>query len=272
MIEFLRGILSYEFMQRVLVAGPLISLCAALLGVTLVLKRYSMIGDGLSHVGFSALSIAAVLGIAPVYVALPAVMLAAFVLLRMNDKGILKGDSAIAIFSTTALAAGVIITSVGSKSTADLGGYMFGSILAVSEIDVLLSVAVCVCVTGVFVLFYNRIFSVTFDSAFSEASGVNCGMYDMLVSVLTAMVIVMGMRLMGTLLISGLIVFPALTAMRVCKSFLSVTVCAGIVSVGCFLIGIFVSYVSSIPAGASVVAVNSAAFLLFSVIGSFTKR
>ena len=260
------------FMLRVMIAGPIISLCAALLGVTLVLKRYSMIGDGLSHVGFGAMSIAAVAGLAPVYVALPAVMIAAFVLLRMNDKGMLKGDSAIAIFSTTALSAGVIITSVGAKSSADLGGFMFGSILAVDNVDVIMSVIIGVCVTVVFVLFYNRIFSVTFDSAFSEASGANCGVIDMVIAMLTAMTIVMGMRLMGTLLISGLIVFPALTAMRVCRSFLSVTVCAAAVSVGCFFVGILLSAMCAIPAGASVVAVNAGAFLVFSVVGRFAKR
>lgn len=262
---------SYEFMQRVLIAGPLISLCASLLGVILVLKRYSMIGDGLSHVGFGALSIAAVAGIAPLYIAIPVVILAAFVLLRMTDDSILNGDSAIAIFSTTALAAGVIITSIGSKSTADLGGYMFGSILAMSESDVWLSVILSAVVLSVFVIFYNRIFSVTFDSGFSKASGINTKMYDMLISVLTALTVVMGMRLMGTLLISGLIIFPALTAMRICRSFLGVTICAAVLSVVCFVIGLILSFSISIPAGASVVAVNVICFGVFTMIGKLKK-
>lgn len=267
----IKEMFSYSFMLRVLIAGPLISLCASLLGVTLVLKKYSMIGDGLSHVGFGALSIAAVLGIAPMYIAVPAVVAAAFILLRMNDENLLKGDSAIAVFSTVALSAGVIITSIGSKSTADLGGYMFGSILAMNESDVILSVILSAVVLIVFVLFYNRIFSVTFDSGFSEASGVNTKMYDMLISVLTALTIVMGMRLMGTLLISGLIIFPALTAMSVCRSFRSVTVCAAVISVVCFIIGLIVSFELSVPAGASVVAVNAVCFALFTVIGKIKK-
>lgn len=262
---------SYGFMQRVLIAGPLISLCASLLGVPLVLKKYSMIGDGLSHVGFGALTIAAVLGIAPMYISVPAVIAAAFILLRMNDENPLKGDSAIAVFSTAALAAGVIITSIGAKSTADLGGYMFGSILAMSDSDVIMSVILSAVVLCVFVLFYNRIFSVTFDSGFSEASGVNTKMYDMLISVLTALTIVMGMRLMGTLLISGLIIFPALTAMSVFRSFTGVTICAAIVSVTCFTAGLIISFFMSIPAGASVVAVNVLFLAGFSLIGKARK-
>lgn len=262
---------SYGFMQRVLIAGPLISLCASLLGVPLVLKKYSMIGDGLSHVGFGALTIAAVFGIAPMYISVPAVIAAAFILLRMNDENPLKGDSAIAVFSTAALAAGVIITSIGSKSTADLGGYMFGSILAMSDSDVIMSVILSAVVLFVFVLFYNRIFSVTFDSGFSEASGVNTKMYDMLISVLTALTIVMGMRLMGTLLISGLIIFPALTAMSVFRSFTGVTICAAIVSVTCFTAGLIISFFMSIPAGASVVAVNVLFLAGFSLIGKARK-
>ena len=271
-MQMILEMFSYGFMQRVLIAGPLISLCASLLGVTLVLKKYSMIGDGLSHVGFGALSVAAVAGIAPLYIAIPAVVAAAFILLRMNDTSVVKGDSAIAIFSTSALAAGVIVTSLGSKSTADLGGYMFGSILAMSRSDVILSVLLSAAVLTVFVLFYNRIFSVTFDESFSEASGVNCRAYDMLISVLTALTIVMGMRLMGTLLISGLIIFPALTAMRVCRSFRGVAVCAAAVSVLCFLIGLTISYALSVPAGASVVAVNLLFFTVFTIVGKLRPR
>lgn len=258
---------SYTFLVRAMVVGLLVALCASLLGVSLVLKRYSMIGDGLSHVGFGALAIATAVNAAPLVVSIPVVILAAFLLLRISESSKIKGDAAIALISTSALAVGVIIISVTTGMNTDVCNYMFGSILAMKTSDVYLSVVLSVAVLLLFVLFYNKIFAVTFDETFSRATGVRAGVYNMLLAVLTAVTIVLGMRMMGAMLISALIIFPALTSMRVCKRFLSVVVCSAAVSVICFLVGLVASYWYSLPTGASVVAVNIVAFLLFSVAG-----
>ena len=265
-MEFLTELFSYSFTVRVLIAGPLIALCAALLGVSLVLKRFSMIGDGLSHVGFGALTVAAVMGAAPLAVALPVVIASAFFLLQISQRASLRGDAAIGIFSTTAMAIGVIVAAGSGGMTTDVYGYMFGSILAMSKTDVILSVSLSVVVILCFVFAYNRIFAVTFDNAFAEATGIKTGIYNIILALLTALTIVIGMRIMGTLMISGLIIFPALTAMRVCRSYFSVTICAAVLSVVCFVTGFILSYLLDIPVGASVVAVNAASFLIFSIV------
>jgi len=267
MLDMLKELFSYAFMVRALITGTLVALCAALLGVSLVLKRYSMIGDGLSHVGFGALSVAVAMNAAPLAVAIPVVLLAAFLLLKLSENGRIMGDAAIAIISSVALAAGVIITSLSSGLNADVYSYMFGSILAMSREDVVLSVAVAIVVLVLFVLFYHKIFAITFDETFARATGTRAGIYNTLIAALTALTIVVGMRIMGTMLISGLIIFPALTSMRVCRSFKSVTVCSAVVSVVCFALGILASYAFNTPAGASIVAVNALAFLLFLFIG-----
>lgn len=248
--------LSYPFLMRALVVGVLVSLCASLLGVSLVLKRYSMIGDGLSHVGFGALAIATALNLAPLAVAVPVVVVAAFLLLRLSQNGKLKGDAAIALLSSSALAIGVMTVSVTSGMNTDVNNYMFGSILSLSSADLRLSLILSAAVLALFVLCYPRIFAVTFDETFSRA-------YNMLLAVLTAVTIVLGMRMMGALLISSLIIFPALTAMRVCGTFRSVTICAAVVSVVNFLLGMVLSYVLETPSGASVVVVDLVVFLLF---------
>ena len=222
MIDALVEMFSYRFMVRAGVVGLLVSLCAALLGVCLVLKRYSMIGDGLSHVGFGALAVASALGLAPMAVAVPVVVVAAFLLLRLSSRGKLKGDAMIAMISTAALAVGVIALSLSNGTTGDVNNYLFGSVLAMSESDLKLSV-------------------------------------------------VLGMRVMGAMLISSLIVFPGLTAMRVFKSFRKVLLCALAVSVVCFFAGLCASFALSVPTGASVVVANVAAFLLFSLIGKLRK-
>ncbi len=270
--EWLKTMLSFDFIVRALIVGCLVSLCCALLGVNLVLKRYSMIGDGLSHVGFAALTVAAVCNLAPLAVAIPAVILAAFLLLRLGANSKLKGDAATAIVCSSALAIGVMITSVSDGMNAELTSYMFGSILAMSSEDVILSVILSILVLVLFVLFYNRIFAVTFDETFAKATGVKTGIFNMLSAFLTAITIVLGMRLMGTLLISSLIIFPALTAMRVYKKFFSVILCSAVLSVVCFFIGIALSFAFALPAGASVVLINLAMFLLFSVIGKIKYR
>ena len=259
-------IFSYSFMTRAVIVGILVSLCSALLGVTLVLKRYSMIGDGLSHVSFGALAIAAALNMAPLAVSVPIVIVAAFFLLMITENSSVNGDAAIAIFSSSALAVGIIVTSVTSGINADVCNYMFGSILAMSNTDVYISVTLSVIVIFLYVLFYNRIFAVTFDETFGKATGVPVHFYNLLIAVLTAVTIVLGMRIMGALLISSLIIFPSLSAMRVFRHFRGVIIFAAILSVVCFFAGIVISYVASIPVGASVVAVNLFVFAVLTII------
>lgn len=263
MIDLFLQMLSYPFLTRAIVVGTLVSLCASLLGVSLVLKRYSMIGDGLSHVGFGALAIATAANAAPLAVAIPVVVAAAFLLLRLSENSKIKGDAAIALISTGALAIGVMAISLSNGTNIDVYNYMFGSILAMSRGDVRLSVVLAAAVLTLYVIFYHKIFAITFDENFARATGVKAGWYNMLIALLTAITIVLGMRLMGTLLISSLVIFPALTSMRILKSFRSVVICSAVLSVLCFLIGIFFSYIWSTPTGASIVCVNIAAFFVF---------
>ena len=258
--------LSYPFVVRALVGGILVSLCCALLGVSLVLKRYSMIGDGLSHVSFGALSIAVAAGWSPLKVSIPLVVLAAFFLLRITEHGKVKSDAAIAMISPSSLAVGIIVTSLTTGMTTDVSSYMFGSILAMSREDVEFSAALSAVVLFLFLFCYNKVFAVTFDENFAKATGVRVGFYNVLIAVLTAVTIVLGMRMMGAMLISSLIIFPALTSMRIFKSFHGVVVSSGILSIICFFIGMVISYIYSTPAGASVVVVNLGFFLLFSLI------
>lgn len=263
--------LQYDFLVRALVVGLLVAICSSLLGVSLVLKRYSMIGDGLSHVGFGALAVASALNLAPLHVSIPVVMLAAFILIKISSSGKIKGDAAIALLSSSAMAIGIIILSK-SNSGADMNSYMFGSIMAISNDDLVLSVICSVVVIALFVLFYNKIFGVTFDESFSKATGVKADLYNTVLALLTALTVVVGMRIMGALLISSLIIFPALTSMRVFKSFKGVTICSALISSVCYIIGMEVTYNFDLPAGASVVVVNLGAFLLFAVIGLFIRR
>jgi zinc transport system permease protein len=272
MFETFLKMMSYPFMVRAIIVGVLVSLCAALLGVSLVLKRYSMIGDGLSHVGFGALAVATALNAAPLSVAIPVVVVAAFFLLRLSQNSKIKGDAAIAIISTASLAIGVMSISLSTGANIDVFNYMFGSILAMNSGDVTLSVILAAVVMVLYVFFYSKIFAVTFDENFAKATGTKAGLYNMLIAFLTAITIVLGMRLMGALLISALIIFPSLTSMRIFKNFRSVVISSAILSVVCFLIGITVSYVWSTPAGASVVCVYIVAFLVFSLIGQIHKR
>lgn len=271
MFEWLTELLSYTFIVRALIVGVLVALCAALLGVSLVLKRYSMIGDGLSHVGFGALSVSLALNVAPLEVSLPVVAITAFLLMRLGENSLIKGDAAIAIISSSAIAIGIIVVSLTTGMNVDVYNYMFGSILAMSESDVVLSSLVSVAVLLLYVLFYNKIFAVTFDESFAKATGTKAGRYNMLIAMLTALIIVVGMRMMGAMLISSLIIFPALTSMRVFKSFKSVVISAAVLSVVCFIIGIVISFGWSVPAGAAVVVVNLAAFLLFFIFKRIIK-
>lgn len=265
------NLLSYPFMTRALVTGTAISFCAALLGVILVLKRYSMIGHGLADVAFCAVSLAVALGLAPsqhIFVTLPVVVAASFVIMSLTRKGG-KGDVAIGMVSTGALSLGIIITSLSKGFNVDVYNYMFGSILASSTYDMYMSIVLVFIVLIMFVVFYNRLFLITYDESFAEASGINVNFYQFLISFLTALTIVIGMRIMGTLLISSLIIFPAVTSRRLVKSFRALVISASLISVVCFLIGLFTSYALDLPTGASIVGAN---ILVCSVVTLCTLR
>ena len=256
----------HTFMIRALIIGIPVSLCASLLGVSLVLKRYSMIGDGLSHVGFGALAIASAFNFAPLPIAIPVVVVSAFLLLRISESSKIKGDSAIALISSSALAIGITVATLSNGMNTDISNYLFGSIVATSDADAVLSTVLSVVVIILLRIFYNKIFAVTFDDNFSRATGINVNFYHTVISILTALTVVLGMRIMGTLLISSLIIFPALTSMQVCKTFKQGIVTSAILSVVCFFIGISVSYLFGTPVGASIVIANLCAFLLFTTV------
>lgn len=271
-MNFLKELFSYPFVTRALIAGVLISLSASLLGVNLVLKRFSMLGDGLSHVSFGTAAIALALGVAPLKISIPIVIIAAFLLLRLNKNSRMKGDAAIAVVSSGALAIGIAVATVTEGFNTDMSNYMFGSILSISKSDVYISVAVSLVVILLCILFYNKLFVVSFDEDFALACGARVGVYNSLSAVLTAVVVVVGMRLMGALLISSIITVPVLSAMRVCKRYKSVTVLAVIISVIAFISGLFISFFYDIPAGASVVIVNLIIFLFLTVLSKIKTR
>ena len=271
-MSLLLEMFTYPFILRAFVVGILVSLCAALLGVPLVLKRYSMIGDGLSHVSFGALSVALACGWSPLPVSIPVVVVAALLLLRMTERSRMGADAAIAVTSASALAVGIIVTSLTTGMTTDVDSYMFGSILAMDRADVALSVVLSAAVLALFVLFYHRLFAITFDESFSRATGVKVGLYNTLLSVLTALTIVLGMRMMGAMLISSLVIFPALSAMRVLKSFRGVVICAAALSVISFCVGLTASYLLGTPVGASVVIVNLLVFLACCALSRMRRR
>ena len=263
---------SFTFLVRAFIVGILVSLCASLLGISLVMKRFSMIGDGLSHVGFGSLAVATAMNAAPLVVSIPVVIAAAFLLLRISENSKIKGDAAIALISTSSLAIGVMIIAFTTGMNTDVCNYMFGSILAMSKNDVYLSIALSITVLILFVFFYHKLFAITFDETFAKAGGVKTGLYNMLIALLTALTIVLGMRMMGALLISSLIIFPALTSMRILKRFKTVTICSSIIATVCFFFGIIVSYFYATPAGASVVVMNIIAFILFWAIGIISRK
>lgn len=275
-ITALQTYLSYSFVRYALIAGVLISLCAALLGVSLVLKRYSMIGDGLSHVAFGAMSIAAVLSLAPMTIAMPVTIVAAVVLLGLNSNGKIKGDAAIAMISVGALALGYLLLNVfqtASNVSGDVCSTLFGStsILTLSVSDIWLCVGLTILVILTFVIFYHKIFAVTFDEEFARATGINVRAYNILIAVVTAVVIVLAMNLVGALLISALIIFPALSAMRVFKSFRAVMASAAVISVLCSVLGILASVIYGTPVGSTIVAADIVVFAAFSLAGRLRK-
>ena len=257
-----------------LIVGVLIALCSSLLGVTLVLKRFSFIGDGLSHVAFGGIAIASVFDVTnQMYVVLPVTVISAILLLRTGQNTKIKGDAAVAMISVGALAFGYLLMNIFSTSSnlaGDVCSTLFGSasMLTLSLSEVVLCVVLSVFVLAVFVLFYNKIFAVTFDENFSRAVGTNASGYNLLIAIIIAIIIVLAMNLVGSLLISALVIFPALSAMRIFKSFLSVTVCSAILSVLCAFFGIIFSILAGTPVGSTIVAVDIAAFAICSIIGN----
>lgn len=268
----------YPFVWYALIVGILIALCSSLLGVTLVLKRFSFIGDGLSHVAFGAMAVASILRITnDMLFILPVTIVCAILLLRTGQNTKIKGDAAIAMISVGALAIGYLLMnlfSTGPNLSGDVCTTLFGStsILTLSESDVWLCAVLSLAVIAAFVLFYNKIFAVTFDEVFARATGINAGLYNLLIAVIIAVIIVLAMNLVGSLLISALVIFPALSAMRVFKSFLAVTVYAAVLSVICALIGILISILVGTPVGSTIVAVDIAAFATSCLVGKLLRR
>lgn len=267
---------------KALIVGVPIALCASLLGVTLVLKRLSMIGDGLSHVGFGALAIATVLNFgssssssSTLLISLPIVIVAAFFLLRLSQNSRVNGDAAIALVSTGAIAVGYLLFSItGNGEPADVCSSLFGksTIINIDDIIVPISLGLSVVVLALYLISYTKIFSITFDENFATATGVKTRRYNMLIALLTAVTIVLGMQLVGAIMISGLIVFPTITAMRVCKSFKAVVITAGLLSVICFVLGFFIAAVYDFPTGPSVICVNLAVYIIFSAASLFLRK
>lgn len=272
MIALINDFLSYPFLVRAFVVGALVALCCALLGVSLVLKGFSMIGDGLSHVSFGALTVAMALNVAPLPFALPVVIFAAFCLLKLKDNGIMKGDAAIAMISSSALAIGLMAASLTTGLNSDVYSYMFGSILSMNKSDVVISIILSVVVLLLFALCYHKIFAITFDESFARATGLPVSGFNMLIAFLSAVTIVLGMRMMGAMLISSLILFPCLIARQIFHNFLGVTICSGVISFVSFSIGMVISYQFDAPVSASIVLVNLGFLILFRLIGKYILK
>lgn len=274
MVDKLFLYLSFPFVRYALIVGVLIALCSSLLGVTLVLKRFSFIGDGLSHVAFGAVAVAGVLHLSnQMLLVLPVTVICAVLLLRTGQNTKIKGDAAIAILSVGALAFGYLLMNLFSSSSnlsGDVCGTLFGSnsILTLTKLEVWICVILCTVVVGLYLFFYNKLFGITFDESFARSTGTRVDTFHLILAVMTAVIIVLAMNLVGSLLISALLIFPALSAMRVYKSFRAVTVCAAVISVSCAFVGILISILAATPVGATVVAMDMAVFGVFYFIGN----
>lgn len=263
--------LAYPFMVRALIAGVLVALCAALVGVPLVLRKNSMLGDGLSHTAFAAVAVATVLGLAPLPVALPVTMVASFLILRLKSARKASGDAAVAVLSASALAVGTMAISLSSGVNIDLNSYLFGSILAVSWTEVAVAAMLAVAVILLFIFALHRIFAITFDENFARSVGVKTGAYDAIFAAICSGVVVVGMRLLGSLLISSLIIFPTLTAMSVAKTFRGTVILAAAVAVAAFVLGLVISFIAATPTGATVVVVNLVGMVLTRLVNNITS-
>src|SRR5574344_2509537 len=271
MFMLIAQLLSYPFLVRAMIVRLVVSLCASLLRVNLSLRHFSMIGDGLSHVGFGALAVSFALHTAPLTIAIPVCIVAAFLLLKLDGNTSISGDSAIALISSGALAIGVMTVSLTSGMNTDVCNYMFGSILALSKADARLSIILSIAVIILFTVCYLQIFAITFDETFAKATGIKTGIYNSALAVCTALTVVLGMRMMGALLISSLIIFPAMSAMRIFKRFSTVTIASAVISVVCCITGMVLSYTFNIPSGAGVVCVNIVFFALSFCIGKLIE-
>ena len=261
---------SYTFMLRALILGTIISLCSGVLGVSLVLKKNSMIGDGLSHVAFGALAVATILSLEPLAFTIPVVIIVSFLILKINERSKINSDSLIALISSSSLAIGVLLISLKGVNT-DLNAYLFGSILSSTTTDIILSIILGIVVLSLYIVAYNKIFALTFDETFAKSIGINTDFYNALLSILCSLTIVIGMRLVGSLLISSLIIFPCLSSTQIFKNYKSVIISSSIISVISFIIGLILSYTLSTAAGSTIVIVNLIIFLGFKTI-SLIKR
>lgn len=266
------NILSYPFIWRAIIVGILISLSASLLGSILVLKRYSLIGHGLADVGFASLSLAMAIGISPIYISTPILIIASFVIMYFSQNKKINGDIAIGIFSTSALSFGVIITALSNGFNMDVYSYMFGSILAMTQNDVIISIILSFIVISIFILFYNRLFIITSDEDFAKAIGINITFYQFLVSFLTALTIVIGMRMMGTLLISSLIIFPTVIARKFVSSFKHLVILSALFSIFCFILGMILSFLFNIPTGAGIVFIDIITLLISCFLNAIFRK
>ena len=271
MINDFLEMFSYSFMIKAFIVGLLISLCASLIGVSLVLRRNSMIGDGLSHVGFGAFAIATVLGIAPLEFALPLVIISSFFILKISDNSKIHGDSLIALMSASSLAIGTFVVSLSGVNT-DINNYLFGSILSISDAELVLSIVLSIVVVCLYIFSYNRIFAITFDEKFAKSIGINTSFYNMIFAVLCSIVVVLGMRLVGALLISSLIIFPTLSSMQIFKKFKKVVISSVIISILSFVIGITFSFLNGTPTGATIVIVNLIVFIILIIVKKMYNR
>lgn len=263
---------SYSFMQRAILVGLLVSLCSSLLGVSLVLRRFSMIGDGLSHVGFGALAIATVFSFSPLLFTIPVVVIAAILILRINEKSKIGSDSAIALISSSSLAIGVMMISYVKGTNTDINNFLFGSLLAVGKNDAYLSVVLSLVVLFSYIILYPRLYAVTFDPVFARSASIKADRYTTLLAILSALTIVLGMRMLGSLLISALIIFPCLSAKRVSSTYKGVTILSALISIFAFMVGISISYQLGTPVGASIVIIHLLIFIILSLFSFFKEN
>lgn len=259
---------SYSFMSRAAIVGVMLVICMALIGAPLVFRRNSMIGDGLSHVGFGAFAIASVLGLAPLQFAIPVVVLTSFFILRLTENSKIHGDAAIALLSVSALAIGVLVVSLTGTNT-DINNYLFGSILSIGDTDIIVAVILSAMVFLLYLFSYHQIFSITFDETFTKSIGVNTKLYHFVFAMLCSIAVVLGMRLMGALLVSGLIVFPVLSARQITKTYQTTIIVSILVSIMAFFIGLVASYSLNTPTGATIIIVNMVFFLILKTISLF---
>jgi len=266
MINVIQGIMEavqYDFILKALLVGCLIAICCSLLGVFLVLKKFSLIGDGLAHVSFASVALALLFSASPLLVSVPMVILASFIILKLNEKADLHGDAAIGLVSSFSIAAGVLVASLANGFNVDLMSYLFGSILVISDVDVIFSIILSAVVILMVLLFYNNLFAITYDEEFARVSGLNTRLMNYLIAVLTSITIAIGIRIVGTMLISSLIVFPTVTALQISKGFKGTMMISAAVSVSCVVFGVFLSYLFSLPTGAAIVMLNAVIFSIF---------